>query len=398
MLLEFFLLVSASKDWLAYTLNLVIGWALMWATGTLFEQAGLTEEETEPLESKPPTSPHVVAGEEPAVAPAPPKKSCLPPRLHVYVRASLAITGCMMFWLGASMLLEIWSNVYYVSPTDDSARPPDESTNGVLHCNDCTDSTPARNGIFILLGLFMFVITDTMAIHAGVEESIQSIAPEMTAAQQQHDAAASSSSLPVDQHRLVSVVGSDSHLASAPPRSTFARFLANPLVRHIRALTSLMGVMMLWEGVWDAAFNAEAESHGWERMVVYTSVGLIGLMLTNSLFANSGVVPPFAMAKRSTQIQQRLGFHLQEKHFLSAAHGGQAHDPDMLSALEPQRSADDAAPADAPSFNTLRHPSPQAPTTVGSNAAMSSSPVPTPPLDGAQLDMSSKLPFRSMDA
>jgi hypothetical protein len=335
LLLALFLLISHHDQTLAYTLNLVIGWALMWSTGTLFEQAGLSEEEGTVPSASSPLSPEELALVES-------ERRKWTSRLLVYIRATIAITGCMMFWLGASMLLEQLSQIYY--DESDTSAPSDPATQSALHCNECTESTPTRNGVFVLLGMCFFLLTGTVAIHAGVEDSIQSSPPL-----EGNNAGISVSSV------SVSAPSAAVSLVTPPPDRTsrMTRFLRHPLMLHIRALISLTGVMMLWEGIWDGAFDANAEAAGWPRMVLFMCIGLFGLQLTDSLFANAGVVPPFALAKRSMQVQQKLGYHLQEQVFVRAEIGGQPHNPHMiaqfgfnqqLNSHQPQLSVPDPIP------------------------------------------------------
>lgn len=136
-------------------------------------------------------------------------------------------------------------------------------------------------------------------------------------------------------------------------------------------------------------------------MLIYTCVGLVGLMLTNSLFANSGVVPPFALAKRSQQVQQRLGAHLEEKKIERAAAGGYSHPEEVSSHMQLQRQQqqlsrqlesqmhhsvgalpDDgvSSPISPPPFNALRSDSSGSDRSPRSSVG-SPSPVPTPPND-----------------
>jgi hypothetical protein len=364
LLLEVFLWLANENETAAYTLNLVLGWALMWLTGTLFEQAGLDRGVVAP--SAVSASASADAAGAPAVLPPPdapgslqPYRSSFEKRVRVYVRATLAITGTMMFWLGASMLLEQASEVYY-HDTSDKPVPQESSRESrtALHCHECTESTPTRNAVFVLLGLALFVVTDTMAVHAGVEESIQQTAALVADvnAQQQQDLASSSS-------QAVAASSSSSGAAAAsaflPRVSRSARLLSHPLMKHVRALSSLLGVMMLWEGLWDAAFTPEAEAAGWGRMLVYTFVGLFGLQLTDSLFANSGVVPPFSINKRRTAVQQRLGYQLEEQKILRAGAGGQAHDPDMLAQYDARQQQ--SHPPQATTVPSFAAPAPQQP-------------------------------------
>lgn len=150
----------------------------------------------------------------------------------------------------------------------------------------------------------------------------------------------------------------------------------------------------------DAAFTAEAEQSGLPRMLIYTGVGLVGLMLTNSLFANSGVVPPFALAKRSQQVQQRLGAHLEEKKIERAAAGGYAHPEEAATHWQLQRQQQQlsrqlesqmnqslgALPDESglspspPPFNALRSDSSGSDRSPRSSVGVPS-PVPTPPTD-----------------
>jgi hypothetical protein len=95
-------------------------------------------------------------------------------------------------------------------------------------------------------------------------------------------------------------------------------------------------------------------------MVIYSGLGLLGLQLTNSLFANAGVVPPFVMARRSMAVQQKLGVHLQKQQslrILKAASGGFRHSDAMRAELEHRHtprhgklhlSDSDVAPGSAP--------------------------------------------------
>lgn len=86
-----------------------------------------------------------------------------------------------------------------------------------------------------------------MAIHAGVEESNQGTSTDE------------------DHHHLVSVRaanGSSRHLGLSSSRlnlhgdvhavhvSRCTRLLAHPVLMHVRAIASLVAVMMLWEGIW----------------------------------------------------------------------------------------------------------------------------------------------------
>jgi len=174
--------------------------------------------------------------------------------------------------------------------------------------------------VFVLLGFGIFVLTDTLAVHAGVEESIHQTGALVGEGDRSGSAAVSASS--------------SAAVLSSPSRSRSTRFLSHPIVKHLRALLSLWGVMMLWEGIWDAAFTAEAEQAGLGRMVLFTLVGLFGLQITDSLFANAGVVPPFAINKRRAVTQQRLGFQLEEQKMLRAEAGGTAHDPEVLAQFE----------------------------------------------------------------
>lgn len=180
LLLEFFFLVAGYRAALAYSLNLLIGWALMWLTGTLFEQAGLEEtkgsaEEEECVDSGVAMSAAAAA----AAAASHLQSSSIPPPLHatsappsvrrahvptrvssrvrVYIRAVLAVTGCMMFWLGASMLLEQLSALFYTATPAEGG-----GSSAALHCNECTESTPARNAIFIIIAIIIFLLTDTV--------------------------------------------------------------------------------------------------------------------------------------------------------------------------------------------------------------------------------------------
>lgn len=318
-------------------------------------------------------------------------------RTLVYTRATLAITGCMMFWLGASMLLEELSQIYYKRSGDHTAE--DHADDSTLHCDACTESTPTRNGVFILLGLAFFLATGTVAIHAGVEDSIQS-------------APAADGATVAD--------GPTPAAVSAPPppprsRSRLRRFLHHPLLRHIRALISLTGVMMLWEGIWDAAFDAEAEAAGWPRMLIFACAGMLGLQITDSLFSNAGVVPPFALAKRSMHVQQRLGFHLQEQKFVRAQQGGHMHDADVMArfAEQQQRTRSSSHPNSGGALSDDAPPSPSvrsAMKQVGRGPSFHSlpttdeqqrpgnvpSPVLTPPKDSVQALAHSKAPFSAL--
>jgi hypothetical protein len=434
LLLEVFLWLANENETAAYTLNLVLGWALMWLTGTLFEQAGLDRGVVAP--SAVPASAAAAAGA-PAILPPPDAPGSLQPyhssfekRVRVYVRATLAITGTMMFWLGASMLLEQASEVYY-HDTSDKPVPQESSRESrtALHCHECTESTPTRNAVFVLLGLALFVVTDTMAVHAGVEESIQQTAALVADVNaQQQDMASSSqaaAAAPSSSSSSSTVVAS----ASLPRASRSARLLSHPLMKHVRALSSLLGVMMLWEGLWDAAFTPEAEAAGWGRMLVYTFVGLFGLQLTDSLFANSGVVPPFSINKRRTAVQQRLGYQLEEQKILRAGAGGQAHDPDMLAQYDArqQQHQPQQPPPQATTVPSFAAPAPQQPlpqrqqqyhphgTILSASAAhqqqlqngLSSalsmaldgippSPVLTPPVDHTAALAQSKAPFSAL--
>lgn len=167
-------------------------------------------------------------------------------------------------------------------------------------------------------------------------------------------AAVASISLPGDVH--VSSADSDAraHIALLPSRCN--RILGHPLMRHLRALSSLTGVMMIWEAIWDAAFTAQVERAGWPRMLVYAFVGLLGLMLTDSLFANSGVVPPFALAKRQMAVQQRLGFRLQEQQSMRHLHVHVDADPDADADTDTNGNAPVTMPQCCSTGATVRQP------------------------------------------
>jgi len=77
--------------------------------------------------------------------------------VRVYIRAVLAVTGCMMFWLGASMLLEELSALFYTATPAEGG-----GSSAALHCHECTESTPARNAIFISVAIVIFLLTDTV--------------------------------------------------------------------------------------------------------------------------------------------------------------------------------------------------------------------------------------------
>jgi len=264
----------------AYVLNTIIGWILMWLTGTLYDQAGLLDEERESSIGSS-TSAFISL------------RLILPLVVRLYIRATIAIVGSMCFWLGETMLVEQLSTIYYERTHD---HPPTSDIS--RQCQECIDSTPTRNAIFIILGLLIFKLTDTMAIHAGIEQSINHAPNDQTNV----NYATSNSDL-----ELGSITSSSSARHACWPHC-----FIHPVMRHVRAFISLTGVILLWAGIWDAAFTGESEHEGWGIMVVFSLVGLLGLMLTNSLFSNSGVVPPFGVARKGAAVQQRLSYIMEE--------------------------------------------------------------------------------------
>ena len=235
-----------------------------------------------------------------------------------------------------------------------------------------------------------------MAIHAGVEESNQSTLTDEDhhSLVSVHAALGSSRHLGLSSRRL-SLHNSDLHAVRV---SRCTKFLAHPFMRHVRAIASLVAVMALWEGIWDAAFTADAEHAGWQRMFVYTMVGLLGLMLTNSLFSNSGVIAPFSISKRGLEVQRKLGFYLQEKRFERAGAGGFAHDESMQQQQQ-QSTSGSSHPVRLGSDDLLSPPfiALRSDDSVRDQASPGVPyPVPSPPRDSAFALGESKEPFREM--
>lgn len=154
-------------------------------------------------------------------------------KLRLHIKALIALSGCVLYWLGAWNLLDL-----YTFP-----------------------STPRRNICFIFVGLFCYIVTDTMLVSAGLNAYLPQTSAQLNALRWKQQ-----------------------------------------LFLYVRSSICMFGGILYWIGWWELLTDHIPNGRSVEHQTAYLLVGIVFLIATNTFFSTAGVVPPLQTVRNDYSV------------------------------------------------------------------------------------------------